>query len=537
MIFELIAKDFKLSQEYVIKGKLNRILGIIGKLIFLALVVALISFMTNSLDKKIVKYSPNYGSIDFLVLVLFIYFIFNVFQAIVFGRKMVYNNIDNLILNTLPISNDSIIVSKMINVYLRLAIDGIFIISPMLITYGITRASVAYYYIFSLIYPFLISLTSLGLGFIFVSLYEYIYRFLKNKDIVQFILASLLVIGLCYCYQYFLALFLNALEDSSIGEVFSSDFIETIHSLGTYLIPVSNIIYPLFGKGNVLAYALLFSGFSILMPFLGYFVTCLTYSKLSKIDSISFNQLSTKQKKLTGETYALVKKEFNLIFRNSSSTFSYTSLLIMLPFLTYVVISALNNIIFSNMSIIVGMFPNLANYVNLSLVLLFIGAINTSSSNSILNEGMNMNTIKLLPITPFKMIMIKISVPLTLSFISLLVSDAVLVLTNCIDIYLFLYILVSGIILLVVTSFLNIMYQLHDKCSYRFRLTNLTNLIYLGLPILMLAINMILEFLRMKIYYSYLVNGIVFIALLAYTFINYKKRIVRYFKEMEVKNL
>ena len=69
------------------------------------------------------------------------------------------------------------------------------------------------------------ALAQIAVGLLFIALIEIIYKFIKKHDFIQLILASILVIGLCYAYKFVLEIFLDALNDSSVGGVFSPEFV------------------------------------------------------------------------------------------------------------------------------------------------------------------------------------------------------------------------------------------------------------------------------------------------------------------------
>lgn len=534
MIISLILKDFRLLKSNESR-RIYRILMLLIKVIFLVCEIALLCYLVRILDNKINEYSPNYGSIDFFTLLLFLIFLFNTVQGLIKVRKSLYESNDNYILNTLPLEDDKIIISKMFQSYFSIAINTLFLTMPIMITYGLNRVMPALYYVFTFFYPFCTSVVSIGFIFLFVSLYEFIYRFLKNKEIVQFILASILMIGLCYLYKIFLELFFICLEDSSIGNVFSSNFIDTINVVSRYLFPISNLIIPIFKGENVLGYMVVLVGFALLFVFFGYLLATYFYSRFKTIDSISFNSKDKRKEKVRSLNASLLKKELCLIFRDSSSIFSYTSLLIMLPFLCYVVSNALVSIIFSNFTTFAILYPYLDDVLLYSLVLLFISCI-SSSQSLIEKEKNNIVTLKTLPISPIKMILIKFIVPFSLSFISLFATLLTLYITNLISIELFIFTLISGIIYLVCFNILGLIAKMYDLGERKTKIDNIYYTFSLFFPILLLIINFIFVFLRLENLYIYITNGAIYLILILYTFLFFKKRVSNTFYMMEVSN-
>lgn len=532
MLISLLTKEFNLSLDKSVSTA-YKIFSWVVKILLLVAEIALACFMVKTLDTKITDYSPVYGSLDFLVILLFMLFCVFTLYGLLKLRKSLYDRRDTYILSTLPVYDDKIVITKMLRCYASMSLDALFLCMPILITYGSTRSMNAIYYIFSFFYPFLVSLAAISVDLLLVSFHEIVYRFLKNKEILQFILASILMVGLCYLYKIFVELFLNCLSDSSIGNVFSDGFITMAHRLGKYLFPVANVIYPIFTGENALSYAIILIGFVLLLSFFGYIIATYCYGRLSKTDSISFNALSKKAERIRSVDAALIRKEINLIFRDSSSIFSYTSLLIMMPFLSYVVISSFNSIVFSNLSTIAALYPHLDDSIILCLIILFISTVN--SSNSMLSkEKANIVTIKTLPISPVRMILIKAIVPLCLSLISLFASAITLLATGCISLELFLSSLAFGALYVVGTTFLGLEIEMRDREGKKTKLSGLYYYICLLLPVLLLAFDLTVDFLRLSSAWAYVAGALLYASTLIGAFICFHKRIRHSFDAMEI---
>ena len=75
------------------------------------------------------------------------------------------------------------------------------------------------------------------------------------------------------------------------------------------------------------------------------------YNKLNK-HSVEFKKKEiNKEMKIVSPFVVQIKKEIDVLFKDSTYIFSYTALLIMAPFLAFVVISSLNAIIYDNLRI------------------------------------------------------------------------------------------------------------------------------------------------------------------------------------------
>ena len=224
MFLELLRKEFIERKNDEKQSIAMLVLSVLLRVLLIAGFIALECFIALNVDKKIVKYS-SYGSFDFLVLFLFLMMVLSIVFTMVKARGVIFNHKDSMVTLPLPISPSTQVFSKVVYLYIESVLLGWVTSTPLLICYGATRHYIPYYYIFSGLYPLLISIFSVGISLLFALVYQQIYKLITKSDIAQFIVASVLVVTLCYLYQFVLNLFLTALNDSSIGGVFSTDFV------------------------------------------------------------------------------------------------------------------------------------------------------------------------------------------------------------------------------------------------------------------------------------------------------------------------
>ena len=535
MVIELIRKEHFERKEVTSKSKVANILSLLLKVIFIGCFIALECYIFFSLDKKIEKYS-EYGTFDFLVLFLFAMMIVSIISSTVRARKTLFNHLDNNVLLPLPISTGELIFSKILYIYLKEVVTHFIVSTPILIVFGSTRMYIPYFYVFSILYPLLISLFSVGLALFFVVLYQFIYQLIKLSDIVQFILASILVIGLCFIYQVVLNLFLNALGDSMIGGVFDKNFIDSLHNSLYYLVPIYYLFNSVINGTNILSNVCILLGSIIISLSLGVTISSVAYIKLSKNEIDLFvKKENQKEIKMISQFRILLKKEFDIIFKDSGNIFSYTSLLIMAPFLTYVVISSLNTVLYQSLTQFLVYFPELINVININLIILFSSVINSSASLSMSREGRCVQIVKYIPISPFKQILAKLIIPTSLSIFSLLItiimigsSGVASPLATCMS-------LLMGILLIVSNNIYAIYIDMHDLSDSNNKLLFINELISIGFPVLILAFNFLMIFFGVPSYGMYLSSITLYIVLFVSSIIKMKSRSTKLFKRMEVR--
>lgn len=539
MFLELLRKEFIERKNDEKQSVAMFVVSILLRVLLIAGFIAIECFIALTLDKKIVKYS-SYGSFDFLVLFLFLMMALSILFTMVKARGVIFNHKDSTVTLPLPIAPSTQVFSKVVYLYIESVLLGWVTSTPLLICYGASRHYIPYYYIFSGLYPLLISVFSVGISLLFALVYQQIYKLIKKSDIAQFIIASVLVVTLCYLYQFVLNLFLTALNDSSIGGVFSSDFVNGLHKARNYFLPVYHLMDAVIEKTNTKAGILIFLGASFLSLVMGVGITSIVYFHEIKIGSRSESkEKKGKPMRLMTPFKALVRKEMDLLFKDEANLFSYTSLLILCPFLTFAVISSLNSIIYDNLRFYASYFPELVSGINLTLILLFSGVINASASMSMTREGKALIVVKYLPISPLKQILAKIIIPISFSFISLLITEIVLISTGIITVPVFLSSLFIGIVLLVFSNIFGVYSDMHDKegDNRKLKLSVINELVPLVLPFILFGLFFVLSlYTKVPSWGLYVIASAFSFVVLSPSVINLKKRLQKTFVKMEVSN-
>ncbi len=540
MFLELLRKEFIQRKNDEKQSVLGLAFSIFFRILLLGSFIALECYIALSLDKKINQYS-SYGSFDFLAMFLFAVMLLDVIFTMVKARKTIFDEKDNQLTLLLPISPSTQVVSKVVYLYIESIIFSLVTASPLLICYGASRGYIPYYYVFSILYPCLISIFSVGLSLLLSLLYQQIYKLIKRSDIAQLLSASVIVILLCYLYQFVLNLFLTALNDSSIGGMFSSSFVDALHNARYFLMPVYYLLDMVTIKSNIASDILFFLGFSLLFATFGIGLTSVIYLHELKNDKESNkdNEKPLKKKKLLSPFKMLLKKESDLLFKDETNLFSYTSLLILCPFLTHAVISSLNGIIYDNLRFYATYFPELISGINLTLILLFSSVINSSASKAMSRERKALIIVKYIPVSPFKQILAKLIMPISLSLVSLLLTDIVLISSGIISVSVFFSSLFIGSLMIVFSNVFGIYCDMHDMNTEerKIKLSPINDLIPLILPLLIFVSFFLLSvFALFPSWALYLFACMMSLVLLSPSCICLKKRYLSSFRKMEVSN-
>lgn len=492
MLSLLLKKDIAVNRKGTGKITVKRVFSLLGLLVFASLIVALIAFMAISVDEKLSAAQSPESAVNVILLFLFLVAMALIVVGAFQFRKFFFNKDDRNILTALPIKSGTIIFAKTIRAYCYQVIETLLLSLPALIPLGIARNADALYYLGSAIYGFVLPLFTLGLSLALSFLIEKVNRLIKDHDFVQFILASVFVVALCFVYSYFLNLFLSSLNNTEIDGSLPPSFVNGLNAVTPHLVPTVPLLNFLSrGQMNVMMASELVSFFLVSWT-LGLVIAFPLLPRMMKDNSKGKKERIGKSHILSPFPN-LVKKELTLLFKDSSNTFSYTALLIMLPFLTFFVVSSFKGILTKNMGPVVGYFPEVLNVPSLGMILLFVGAISQSASLSMSREGKAISSFKSLPYSPSAVIFAKILVPSALSSLSLIITSLTLLLTSSITMNVFVSSLVAGLSIIVSMNLLGLELDMHDHQPGKMRLAPLTALYSIVLPLVIVLVGFLLQ--------------------------------------------
>lgn len=489
----LLKKEFTARLRRVSSSTWSTVAQTLLSVIGLAVIIALIAFFTYTVDSRMLE--ADRDSAPYLIVIfLFIFAAFNCIDGALKARKSLFSDRDREILNPLPYKPYEIVLAKSIFVWLYEIAECAILSIPVLAVFGVGMEAGWDYYVISLVYCIVIPTITTGLSLILCAVFQLVYRFIQGKDLVQFLLAVIVVVGLCLLYNFFLRIFLASLsEESDIAGAMPAGFLDNITQITSYMAPVFNFVNLWIGHAHhfINPMVLILSG--ILLPLIGFALSLWYYKRWDRDRSSRSHLKKSRTYSFFGN---LIRKELDLLFKDSPSIFSYTSLLVMMPLLSYVVISAFNAILSVNMHVVIAYYPNLLTILDLALLLIFISVINSSASLSLSREGKALATYKTLPISPWQTILSKISVPGFLSAISLAVTCAVIGGLGEIDAMTAGLGFLSGLILIFAENFLGIELDVHDRGAGKLRLSFVSTVSSILVPLIAGVIGFLALFLN-----------------------------------------
>lgn len=535
MVFELFRKEFKAQHLDSLPKSGWGIFGYVcGLVLGYAALVAVIAFSYYSLYDRVYAIAPT-SQFDFLLVICFLTFLCSIIFGTIKARKVIFAPIDHHVLTPLPVKDGDIITAKALYLYLYITFLNLLTTTPVLCVYFARTVMSPPYYTYAVCVAFFVSVFALACALVLSILLEGIYRLLRLSDIAQFVAASLIMVGLCYIYQYILNAFLDGLTTHDGSGMINADLLAQISGIANNLFPVKHVIAPLIRNLDVANNLLIFLGISLVSIFVGYYVALKAYELITKREiNLNLKKHGNKYDRPTDPLRALYRKEIDLLFKDSSYTFSYTSLLIMMPFLSYIVLSSLNNVLYDNVRYYEILVPELTNAINILLILLFVGIINSGSAASMSREGACVQIVKYLPIEPAKQVRVKLTLPIALSSFSLLITEILLISTGNIDYKVMLVTLVAGLAIVLATSYYGLYFDMHDKSNTKHKLSYLNTLISVGLPLVLFVIFFLVSMSGLNVWIGYITMAVLPLFLLIPITFNNRNRWDKVYRRMEV---
>ena len=463
MIARLFLKEFKQTSFLAKKGA-KKIFNLISSLLLLALFIALEVVLYINIFDKVNVYT---GFNDALFIIIsFALFIAGIFSLVPITYNAFFKNIkERIILGTSPASTFDIIFAKALNIFFKSLLFTFSTIFALSVAYGVKSEADFLFFVLMFFNSLAIAILLETFAFILVIPFSEIRKVISRFKIVSFIVMMIFLIALALLYGFILNLFVNLIRNDDIGSLFTTDNVELMKNISNYLWPVSCAIN--LAKVNevnlnfvIILSFIIFTGTIAIFAFnrylTDYYQGANVFNKRKKRHIFSV--------KLTSIEGALIRKEFNLALSNSDGIFSYISLIILEPFLVFSVISAVN-LIFNtgNLNYISTLFPAIFLTVDVILIMLFIAIINTTSSMSLTKEKNTLIIMKTLPVSYFKQLLIKISVPTVLSFISYLVTILALVIFNEISYIDFAFLILVGALSIFLLNLISLYNDLKSK--------------------------------------------------------------------------
>lgn len=530
-MLNLLSKDFKLMfQEGTSLPK--RIIQSILSFVFVIIFIAIEVYLFSTILQKIERF--NNAPVAFLNLFMFILSVFIIISNVINADKLFFNEKDIEQLSVHPVSNSKIILSKLIFLFFSHFLSTLMFVVPIIIAYGANQGATVEYYYQTLFYPVLSFLFEAGVSLLLVYPYWLLKKYLKKHFTVKFIITLVgLFIG-CYIYSEVLNLFITLVAGNDINSLFTTDSINGLIEMRKYLVPIRFLVDVFIQNraSSFIPYILISLGVFIM----GLTIAIFAFNYVRNISiNVGFNEKEHKYKGQSPEK-ALVKKEVEILTKNADYTVSFVDLLIVQPFLAYLIIKAMNTIFASGVfAYFLTIVPEFIKHLDLFLIMLFTVIISSGANQYIQMEKKTIKIMKTIPVKFKTQLIIKVSIPLILSFASLVITYIVLLIMKLINFPSFIFGLCLSTLLLIIFNMISLLEELKIRHS-KPRSVFLSTLFSYVVPLIIFGVGVLFSYLKLSIYLSYLIAfgilALCFIPLVIYL----KIKINDLFMELDVVN-
>lgn len=479
-----IKDSFKINNIIGNSKKLNKRASAFWMIIILIICISYFSYQLIDLFSK-VNMVNIFLNIYFPILMLIL-----LFQAILSCINIFYFSKDIEFILPLPIKPIELLISKINTLVFNLYItELIFGIIPLLFFGMMTNANILYYFLAIIILVLFPILPAVFVSTCMILLMR-LSKFFKNKNSFQQMVTSiLLMIVLFLFYSSFKSIIQPTILNEEISQEYLTeisnneelakqivnDFILNIKNVGKNLLIINpsidlllekNIIIKLFSFIKIILFNLLFISIFIFFGKITYLKDILNnyiFNLENKIKKINWNK-KCKKKKIKN---SYIKKEILNIIKNPSFILQgvYPIIVLMLV-MTIIVIVFYPNIQAFMESELLETSINDFN-VTLNIIIIFLTLIqiiftlNSLSITAISREGKNVDVIKYLPIPIYKQIIYKGIPQIIINiFVILAIIFMVKFLVPTFNIIYLIFILIDGIILNIINSYLMIIVDL-----------------------------------------------------------------------------
>lgn len=421
-MLNLIAKDFKLMFSGQ-GGAKKKLLSLLTTLLMAAFAVGVEWFLFSTILGKI----QNFGgaTVPFLTLFLSIISCLMIIMNTIRAKKLFFDPKDIEQLIRRPVSNTQIVVSKLIFLFATHYFMTLVLIYPIIIAYGRMIGKTMMFYYSGFFYPVLSFLFEGGMALILVYPFKLLSDFFRKHTVVQFVSSLVMMVGACIAYSYVLGIFMELVVNNNINAIFTHKSIENLIKLENILVPINFLVDAIFTSVSFKLVPFVCISCGILT--IGISVVIFAFNYLRSVALTAKPGKTKDELNITGQTSALVKKELYLLFKDSNNIFSFTGLLMIQPFLVYVIVDSINSVFSSGaFAYYMTALPELIPLIDILIVMLFSLIINQGANEYIQSEKSNVRLMKILPVSPMKQLAIKVLIPYLLSAISLLVTVIIL---------------------------------------------------------------------------------------------------------------
>ena len=527
----LLIKDFKLMFAGE-KGLVKRILSTLFSVIFVGFFVGVEVFLFTAVLEKIEKF-PN-ADRAFMVLFLTVIAVLMAIGGIFQAKKLFFNEKDIQQLSVHPVSNGMQIFSKMVFLFFIHYATSFLFTYPLFVAYGILHSKTMIYYYVALFYPAVTFLIESGISLILVYPVWMLLEYLRKHVVLEFAVAITVLLGLTFIYSEVLEVFVGLVSNNELTTLFTEESMAALTSFENYAVPV-NFLADIFLDLNRMGIGP-YLGVAGGIFFLGASITVFMFHRVRNF-SISIKPAAPpKHMKPHGVTYGLIKKELLLITKNPDYIYSFSGLLVVQPFLVYLIITAMNTVFSSGTFLYyTTLFPNFVSIVDVFFVMMVTVIINSGANQYISMEERTVKNLKTIPVSYKKQIYIKLLIPFILSEAFLLLSVLVLWILGVFTTLTAFYAFLLTTVFLFAFDFISLREELNIRHG-KPRSTYMSSVFSYVLPLLYIGVSIYLSYIGVQLHLLYLAGVLLFVLFGLPFVISVNKNMYKWFMELEAIN-
>lgn len=527
----LLIKDFRLmfsGERRGAKGILRTVFSIFFVLCFVAIEIFLFSALLN----KIENFSD--APITFTLIFLFVISVFMTVSAVFQAKKLFFNEQDIQQLANHPIQNSKMILSKLIFLVLIHYATSMLFEYPIFVAYGSIYNKPLMFYYTSLFYPLVASIFEIGIGLILVYPVRMLLEYLKKHVLIEFIFAVVLIFGLVIPYSYVLNMFVNLVANNEITLLFTAESMEAMAQFGKFAIPVNFLVDFFIMKKSAALFTYLGIAGGIFT--MGLSITIYMFHRVRNVTTTSKPKKLKFAYKKRSQVYGLAKKEIILLTKNPDYIFSFSGLLIVQPFLLYLIMVAMNAIFSSGTFLFyTSLFPNFVALIDVFLVIMITLIINSGANQYISMEERTIKNLKTIPVDYRVQLLVKVLLPFIMSTVSLVVSILALLIGGVLSPLSALFSFLLAFVVMLVFDVISLREELNIRHG-KPRSSYLSTVFSYVLPFAYIALVMVLSYNGFPLVIMYILGILLFALLGLPQVLTVKKRMGDWFMELEAIN-
>ncbi len=527
----LLIKDFRLMFS---KGKGNGsgfLRGLFSAL-FLLCFAAIEIFLFSAILQKIRNFSN--APTSFMLLFLLVISAFMTVSAIFQAKKLFFNEQDIQQLINHPVTNGKMILSKMFLLFAVHYATSLMFVYPIFVSYGYMFHKAPWFYYTALFYPLVAGIFEIGIALLLVYPVRMLLEYLKKHVFLEFLLAVGLLLALVFPYAKVLNTFVELVTNNELSVLFSEESMATLAKLSEYAFPINFLMDFFILKRTTALYPYLGIAGGIFS--LGLSITIFTFHKVRNLATHAKPKHHNFVYKKRSQTYGLIKKELILLTKNPDYIFSFSGLLLVQPFLLYLIVSAMNAIFQSGTFLYyITLFPNFVALVDVFLIIMVALIINSGANQYISMEERTIKNLKTIPIDYKKQLVIKMMIPYLLSAFFAIISIAVLLIGKVIDPITALFSVILTLIVVFVFDLVSLREELHIRHG-KPRSTFLSSVFSYVLPFAYIALMIFLSYNGFSLVVMYLLGILLFVLLGLPQFLSVRRHMGDWFMDLEAIN-